>query len=224
MSDVKYGFLFPGLTLYDYKSIEDYLTEMAAKGWKVESAGPGLWKFKRTEPSNRKFFVHFASSVSELEPVSAEGQRTFEETCVETGWRKEFQWKQMQVFCADREAMPLEIDGVIRLDNIHRNMKKNFIPNWIKALVFMLLLAFINGIKYFGNSPYRDEKTIWAFLISLYGVFISGAVLLGYLIWFKLSKKKVYEGGTCVSAKWYRKFLIVLLIGFIATSIGVLLY
>src|SRR5690554_2403614 len=108
MSDVKYQFLFPALTMYDYKSIEDKLTAMAAKGWKIENTGVFLWRFKRTEPSNKKFFVRFTSSVSELEPVSVERQRSFEETCVDGGWKKEFQWKQMQVLCAEQEAVPLE--------------------------------------------------------------------------------------------------------------------
>lgn len=51
-----------------------------------------------------------------------------------------------------------------------------------------------------------------------------GASLLGYLFWFKFSKKKISEGGTCVSTKWFRKILILILVGFMATSIGILLY
>jgi len=224
MSDVKYGFLFPGLTMYDYKSIEDYLSAMAAKGWKIEKAGPGLWKFKRTEPSNKKFFVHFASSVSELEPVSAEGQRTLKETCVEGGWKKEFQWEQMQVFCAEQEAKPLEIDEVIRLENTHQKMKKIFIPNWTKVFFVMMILALFNGRYLFINFSHVNEKRFLLFLVYLYGTFIAGVTLLGYLFWFKLSRKKIIEGGACVSTKWYRVFLIVLLIGFVAASIGVLVY
>lgn len=224
MSDVKYGFLFPGLTIYNYKSIEDNLSAMAAKGWKVENARPGLWKFKRTGLSNKKFFVHFASSVSELEPVSAEGQRTLKETCVEGGWKKEFQWKQMQVFSADQEVKPLEIDEIIRLENTHQKMKKTFIPDWTKVFFMMMILAFFNGRNLFINFSYVDEKKFLLFLGYLCGAFIAGATLLGYLFWFKLSKKKIIEGGTCVSTKWYHLFLIVLVIGFVAASIGILVY
>ncbi len=219
MSDVKYGFLFPGLAMYDYKCIEDYLTEMAAKGWKVENAGPVLWKFKRIEPSSRKFFVLFTSSVSKLEPVYAEGQRTLKEACVEDGWKKEFQWKQMQVFSADQEVRSLEIDEIIRLENTHQKMKKIFIPNWTKVFFLMMILALFTGRSLFVNFSYVDEKRFLLFLVYLYGAFIAGATLLGYQFWFKLSKKKIIEGGTCVSTKWYRVFLIVLVIGFVSTCI-----
>ena len=209
MSDVKYQFLFPNLTMYDYKSIEDNLTAMAAKGWRVENIGTLLWKFKRTEPSNKKFCVL---------PVSAERQRTLEEY-VEGGWKKEFQLKQMQIFCADQEAMSLETDEVIRLETIHQNMKKTFIPNWTKVLFCMMILTFFNGMNYFRNSSYSYEKTIWPFLVYLYGTFISGCTLLGYMLWFKISRKKISEGGTCISTAWYRNGLIVMIVGFLATVI-----
>lgn len=220
MSDFKYQFLtFSYLTIYDYKSIEDNLTAMAAKGWRIESIGAFLWKFKRSKPSNKKFFVLLTSSDSVYESVSIERQGLLEELCVK-GWKKEFQCKQMQIFCADQDAMPLETDEAVRLENIHQNMKKTFIPNWTKLLFFMLVIAFFNGMKYFGIFPYRDEKTVWAFLITLYAAFIVGINILGYLFWLKSSRKRISEGGTCVSTAWYRRLLIVLLIGFLATFIG----
>jgi hypothetical protein len=221
MSDAKY-LIFPYITIYDYKSIEDNLTTMAAKGWRTESIGPFLWKFKKSIPSNKKFIALYTSN-SKYESASTEKQKLFEELCVKGGWEKEFQWKNMHIFIADHDAMPLETDEE-KLENIHKIMKKTFIPNYTIPLIFLLFIAFIYGMKYFGNSPYSDEKTIWAFLLNLYSAFIAGASLLGYLFWFKFSKKKISEGGTCVSTKWYRKLLIVLVIGFLATSIGILLY
>jgi len=214
--DAKYRLLiFPGLTIYDYKSIEDNLTEMAAKGWRSESIGAFLWKFKKSEPLNKKYYVRFTSNASEYES---------EELCVNGSWEKELQWRQIQIFCADQEAMPLETDEAIRLENIHKNMKETLIPNWTKVLLLMLVITFSNGMKYFGNTPYSDEKTVWAFMIALYGAFIAGVTLLGYLFWLKASRKKISEGGTCVSAASYRSYLIVLVIGFLVTTIGSLIY
>jgi len=216
--------IFPNLTIYDYKSIEDNLTTMAAKGWRTESIGAFLWKFKRSIPSNKKFSVLFTSNASEYEASSTEKQKLFEELCVKGGWEKEFQWKNMHIFIADHDAMPLEIDEAIKLENIHKNMKKTFIPNWTKILFIMMILTFFSGMNHFRNSSYIDEKTIFPFLVYLYGAFIAGASLLGYLFWFKFSKKKISEGGTCASTKWFRKLIILLLIVFMATSIGILLY
>lgn len=204
--------IFPYLAIYDYKSIEDNLTAMAAKGWRTEGASSFLWKFKRAEPSNKKFSVIFADDTSER-------KRSLEEICVEGGWKKEFQGKQIQIFYADKEAIPLETDELIRLENIHLNMKKTFIPNWIKALLLMIIIAFSNGMSYFGGSPYMNGKAFWAFLVGLQGAFIAGCSLLGYLLWLKISRKKISKGGTCVSTSWYRRILIVMIIGFLTTGI-----
>lgn len=72
----------------------------------------------------------------------------------------------------------------------------------------MMILAFFNGRNLFINFSYVDEKRFLLFLVYIYGAFIAGATLLGYLFWFKLSKKKIIESGTCVSTKWYRVFTI----------------
>jgi hypothetical protein len=211
-SDTKYRLLIsPYPTIYDYRSIEDNLTSMAAKGWRTENVDAFLWKFKKAEPSNKKFSAIFTGS---------EKTELLEELCEKEGWKKEFQWKHMQIFYADQDAIPLETDEAVKLENIHRNMKQTFIPNWIKILLFMLVLAFINGMKYFNNSPYSDGLTFWAFLIALYGALIAGITLLGYLLWLKISRKRISEGGVCAKATLQRKFINILLIGFLALCIG----
>lgn len=219
MSDnTKYKFQF--FSMFDYKSIEDYLTSMAAKGWRIERIGAFLWKFKREKPSNKKFSVVFSNSISEFEPITSENQKLLEELCIKKGWEKEIKWKQMQIFCADQRAVPLVTDEAVRLESIHRSMKKTFLPSWIMALFATLMVAFSNGMKYFGNSPYKDELTAWTFLIGLYGAFIAGIALLGYLLWLKASRRKISQGGTCISGAWHRRLLSILLIGFIAIFVG----
>ena len=100
-------------------------------------------EFKKAEPSNKKFSPYLLE-VKKQNCLKNSVKRRLE---------KEFQWKHMQIFYADQDAIPLETDEAVKLENIHRNMKQTFIPNWIKILLFMLVLAFINGMKYFNNSP-----------------------------------------------------------------------
>lgn len=220
MSDTKYQFLMlPGVTMFDYRNIEDNLTEMAAEGWRTESIGAFFWKFKRAEPSNKKFSVILASSDSEYEHLSSEKQMTLEDICAEGGWQKEYEWKQMHIFCAEQNAVPLETDEAVRLENIHQTMKKTFIPTWTRVLLLMLFLAFMNGMKYFGYFPYKEDKTVLVFAVMMYGVFIVAFTMLGYMIWLKISRKRISEGGTCASTTLYRRLLTVLLIGFLAICI-----
>lgn len=218
--DAKYQVLtFPNLTIYDYKSIESKLTVMASKGWRIENIGAFLWKFKRAEPSNKKFFVVFSDIPSGGKISPTEENQSLGEICIRNGWEREYQWKQMQIFCADQQAILLENDEVIRLENIHQNMKKTFISNWTKVLLLMIIIAFSNGIRYLGSSLYINEKAFWAFLIGIQGAFVAGSSLLGYMLWFKISRKRISEGSTCVSAEWHRRILIVMIIGVLVTAI-----
>ena len=41
MRDVKYR--AENLTLYEYRRVEEHLSAMAAKGWRLESVGARLW-------------------------------------------------------------------------------------------------------------------------------------------------------------------------------------
>ena len=42
MKDLKYR--WNTLCLYDYRGVEEHLSAMAAKGWRLEKAGNTLWK------------------------------------------------------------------------------------------------------------------------------------------------------------------------------------
>jgi hypothetical protein len=210
--DTKYQLsIFPS---FDYKSMEDNLSSMAAKGWELEHIGAFLWRFKKTAPSNKKFSVVFPGEGSEYEFLPSDKQTLLQEICSEGGWQNVIQWKHLQIFCADSHAAPMETDEAARLESVRKSMRKNFIPMWIKVLVLMLVIAFSNGFRYFGNSPYSDESTIWAMIISLYAAFIAAIGLLGYFFWLRVSEKRIAEGGTCADASWQRRLQNLLLLGF----------
>lgn len=204
MSALETRYRFSFFAMFDYKGIEDNLALMAKKGWEIHYIGPSLWKFKRTNPSDKKFTVLWGVNVSE----------------VENGWKKEIQWKQMQIFSASQDAIPMETDEAVKLDSMHVIMKKTFLPSWILALLAMLIFLVSNSMKYLGNSPYVDEGTVWAILITMYVAFMLVAALLGYNFWLQASRKKIAEGGTSVSVAWYRRLLNILMVGFLIVILG----
>lgn len=222
MNGLNYKYHLSAFSMFDYRSIEDNLAKMSAEGWRIDHAGAFLWRFKKATPLNRKFCVVFSKDSSDYKLAPIENKDLREELCSIDGWTKECQWKQMQILSADKETPELEMDEAVRLESVCASMKKSFIPSWIIGLLCMLILSFSNGIKYFGNSPYCDESTIWAFLITLYTAFIIVIQLLGYVLWVKFSRIKIAEGGTCISAAWHRRLLNVLLVGYLVLLSGYL--
>jgi uncharacterized membrane protein YidH (DUF202 family) len=215
MNNLESKYRFSFFSMFDYKSIEDNLALMAEKGWRIDHISAFLWKFKRANPSERKFAVVLSGNDSEYKPICLENQEMLEEICIENGWEKEIQWKQMQIFSANKDAIPMETDEAVRIENIHLSMKKTFIPSWLLAILTMLILLTSNSMKYFGNSPYCDEDTVWVLIIASNGAFMIGVALLGYIFWLQASRKKIAEGGTCISAAWHRRLLNILMIGFL---------
>ena len=58
MKNVKY--CYETLCLYDYRGIEERLSAMAAKGWRLEHIGR-LWKYRRAEPAKVRYAVTYMS-------------------------------------------------------------------------------------------------------------------------------------------------------------------
>lgn len=202
--DIKYQLWLS--CFFDYRAAEDILNAMYARGWEIQSIGAFLWKYKKIKPANKKFSVCFYNDGLEWS---------------KQGWQKIIEWKQMQIFSAEEDkAIPLEIEETVRMESMCSAMEKIFIPSWIMAFIVMLILTLDNGIKYFTNSLYCDEGTMWVFVVSLCGDFLAGFSLLGYMFWVKKSKESIANGGRCIRSRWYRNLQNILLVGFFALVIG----
>ena len=139
MKSTKY--CMENLFLYDYKHVEEHLSAMAAKGWRLESIGARLWKYRRAEPGKVRYAVTYIQDASQFNPGPTEGQESLAELCAAAGWEKVCDWFQMQIFSTeDLRAVPLETDEALRLQNIQRLMSKRtrllgrkffFMERWI---------------------------------------------------------------------------------------------
>ena len=140
MKDVKYR--WNTLCLYDYRSVEDHLSAMAAQGWRLEKAGNTLWKYRRADPAPVRYAVTYNVGASQFNPGPTEGQESLEELCNAAGWTKVCDWAQAQIFFTeDKNAVSLETDEALRLQNIHRSMRKNFLPSNLVLLLIGLWMS-----------------------------------------------------------------------------------
>ena len=141
MKDLKYR--WNTLCLYDYRGVEEHLSAMAAKGWRLEKAGNALWKYRRAEPASLRYAVTYNAGASQFNPGPTEGQESLEELCNAAGWTKVCDWFQMQIFSTeDTDAVPLETDEALRLENIHRSLGKSFLLTNLILLALGLFMSF----------------------------------------------------------------------------------
>lgn len=190
--------------LYDYRGVEERLSAMAAKGWRLERAGNTFWRYRRAEPAKVRYAVTYSDSASQFNPDPTEGQRSLAELCAAAGWEKVCDWFQGQIFSTeDPNAVALETDEALRLQNIHRSMKKNFLPgNLVMLLLFLFLArdflwALLTGDLY---GMVESNSSLFVGAVTLPAVCFQLYILSGYFLWRRRSLRSVEDGGACLPA------------------------
>ncbi len=208
MKDLKYR--WNTLCLYDYRGVEEHLSAMAAKGWRLEKAGNALWKYRRAGPASLRYAVTYNAGASQFNPGPTEGQESLEELCNAAGWTKVCDWFQMQIFSTeDTDAVPLETDEALRLENIHRSLGKSFLLTNLILLALGLFMSF----SFLGTLFVKPLR-----VLERSGSLISGPLfvlmalleiytLCHYYGWRRRSRRSIEEGGPCapISTKAYQR-------------------
>lgn len=222
MKDVKYRMEM--LCLYDYRGVEARLSAMAAKGWRLEKAGNTLWKYRRADPAAVRYAVTYSHSASPFNPAPTEAQQSLEELCESAGWEKVTDWFQMQIFSTeDENAVPLETDEALRLANIHRSMRKNFLPSSFLLLALGLLMSSSLLYSLISGNIYRlfeRNSRLFSGSMFLLVAALEICTLLHYYRWRRKSRRSVEEGGACapIRTRVYQRLNLALL-----ALVGVLL-
>lgn len=213
---------FEKFLFYDYTGIEAHLAKMALKGWQLQQITPFYWQYIKIEPQRLSYAVTYFGEASDFNPFPTENQQTFHEYCKGAGWHLTVEWAQMQIFCTEREnPTPMETEEYVKLDAIHRAMKKNFLPG-TGLLLLLTLVQIIMQIRWILHNPaysLANSSTLYAAASSsLLAIYVL-TNMLGYASWYVRSKKAISLGGTCIeSSSAYQKVYL-----FLGLLIGILL-
>lgn len=196
--------------LYDYSGMELHLAEMALKGWKLEKITASYWQYRKIEPQALSFTVTYHIEASEFNPCPTDGQKTFYSYCEESGWFLVAQRAQMQIFCSELEnPTPIETDEAVKLQAIHKSMKKTFIP---AQITFIFLFFFQTLLLYYGliSNPVLFLSSSAIFYSALLIIAVGGGftllLLIRYTLWYCNSKKSISMGGAClIPSKSYKR-------------------
>lgn len=190
--------LFPMFSLYECDKMEKYLKKKAENGWMLESIGFG-WKFKRIAPAKLTFSVNYFPKASEFDSGISDDQLRFLDYCEHDGWNLCAQTAQMKVFYTESESpVPIETDPVLEVENIHRTIKKGYLPVWIMWIIISILNILSNTMKIFSDGyEYLPQYTNVLFLIFYVLLMIFwGQQLFRYLFWHKKAKNEAETYGS----------------------------
>ena len=215
--------------LYDYQGVEEHLSAMAAKGWRLEKANNSLWTYRRTAPAQVRYAVTYSPELSQFDPGPTEGQARLEDLCEAAGWEKVCDWLQMQIFSTEaKDPVPLETDEALRLENIHQTVKKHFYPANLVLLVLALVMiaSWANSLV---RTPIRvlgNNSRLFSGLMFLILVIMLLVNLGAYWLWRRRSLRSVEAGGNCVrlgpgyrrAAAVFLALVALLAVGYVLTS------
>ncbi len=199
MNQVKYR--IEPFQIYDYQGVEQHLARMAAKGWRLEKIGRCFWKYRRTEPAQVRYAVTYGQDISQFDPAPTEAQQSLEELCTSAGWKKTAEWSQMLIFSTeDPNPVPLETDGAILLDIIHRTMKGSFFGPalFLLAVVLFILASSVNTLIRTPLRFFDSNARLFSFSMYLLLAVLLLVYLGTYFTWRRRSLRSTAQGGPCV--------------------------
>ncbi len=129
---------------WDHSGLERHLEDMAAEGWMLERIG-SLMHYRRIEPTKLRFCITYCANASVYDPSPTPQEQELQAFSEFAGWTLAASSGQMQVYYTDREdAIPLETDPLMEVENIHKTAKKTV---FVQDLIFLLLGLMWLGIK-----------------------------------------------------------------------------
>lgn len=215
---------------YDDQGIARHLERMAQKGWLIERINNYFWTYRKIEPQRLRFAVTYFPEASDFNPGPTENQQTFLEYCESAGWQFAAQWCQMQIFYSENPAaVPLETDEFSRLQNIHRCMRKNFLPG---NIVILILMGILMGLQLLSVprdllSLLAENARLITVTMLLLAILSEAGMLLGYYFWRRRSLRSVANGGSCARGGRFQHrlggpvwLLVLLLLALYLCSVG----
>ena len=183
-------------SFYDHTGIEQHLTEMAKKGWILESISNLYWTYRKIEPRDIHFCVTYYPRASDFDPGPSEDQQTFHDLCAHTGWQLACTWHQMQVFYNEKESpIPLDTDPIMEVDTLHRACKKNFLPSYYLLLALGVLMGgyFLAEIYFAPVTLLSNSSQMLSGFAYLCVLVISLTELCTYFSWYRKAKKAAQD-------------------------------
>ncbi|MBM6829107.1 DUF2812 domain-containing protein [Anaerotignum lactatifermentans] len=191
--------LFP---FYDTETIAAHLSRMAEHGWALSEINQYFWTYTQIPPEQRTYGIAFFPGASQFDPKPTAQQAEYLEYCEEARWHYVAQWHQMQIFYTTAEhPTPLETDEALKLEVIHRSMKKSFLPGtWALLALFAAQLFFQRNTWESPLEFLANGTTQMGMLTSLMICLLCVCQLFSYYRWHRKSRAATEAGGPCQRA------------------------
>jgi hypothetical protein len=174
-------------------ALEEYLEEMALKGWILSNVSKSLcyFTFQKAEPQKLIYSVQVFDKASIFDTQLTRESMEYIDYCQEAGWQFICNKDKIHIFVtADENAVPIETDEALKYQTIKKSMLKQNVFNWFvlpPLLIFDVLMPYFN--------EYESFVTSYLYLLLLLLLFLclclSASQLISFLLWCHRAKKNL---------------------------------
>ncbi len=135
--------IFWGFLSLDYKAIEEYLEEMASKGWMLEKVGRWSAQFRSMEAKKLKFYVDIFKDGGPFSPENTEEAEEYRNLCKESGWNFITSRDYLQFFYAEEDTnpTPIQTDDALEQEIVKSTLWKTELISLIILIAFSIKIT-----------------------------------------------------------------------------------
>ncbi len=175
----------------DYKAMEEYLEEMAKKGWRLVKVGEVTAKFKKIEPKEIKFYVDIFQGGGPLTPNNTIEAKSYRSRRERLGWNHISSQNHLQFFYANEneDTYITEKDEMTNQESIVNTLWKQELLNSI--ITFIVLCMMTNALLPFKYTALLDYTGIASlFVLPLLSINIVLRAIYG-IVWVIKAKRNI---------------------------------
>lgn len=210
----QYKYQLNDTVLYDYQYIQRHLTEMAAKGWRLDKISTlGVWRYRRAEPAPIRYEVTYAPSASAYNSRPTAQEEALTDICEEAGWVKVASMAQLHIYCnEDPDATPLETDELSRIRTLRKSMNRHFVPSYLLmiALFVVQLWMQLSNVFKWPTTTLSSPLMVGNLAMLSLAILCYIAMIGGYLRWVHRAEQTARDGLSVPECVFYRRFRFVL--------------
>ena len=167
---------------HECKAVEQYLEEMALKGWILEDISLRFFIFKKSKPKKLKFTVDIFTDLKAGEYI---------EYCEASGWNYICETNNYLIFCTENDDItPIQTDEDILLNKLSSSMSKNISAQIILTTYIMHTICKAFFIDFISDGIY-DVSLLFAIMISIIFVICPLVDCIYDISWYIKYKKSL---------------------------------
>jgi hypothetical protein len=181
--------------LWEANVFEQYLEEMAAQGWFLESVGGSVMKFHRAEPAKRRYAALLVPGSSSLTGADSWKAEQFRKQCQEAGWNFECSGTFWQIFYTTDDAVERTGDMTEEKQFL---IQKSLSWTWSVKLCYPVLIVLEAWAVYrYLQNPGKLFSDSMLLLLNLLmvGIFVSWIVSYVRIFWWVYKTTSAFKKG-----------------------------